>query len=173
MAPLPETPRRSASSRTRTRPKSAGGALSEKNTSGNITSEPPPKKRRYIPGGPGGGGRYVDEDGNEIPVGGTGPGGYSRSKEIVDSALMRLKSYRLYWPKRENRTSKFSKWSCSASIQPRKKARSKFKNDPTNSSATITATSHDIQFRCTCCCCCCAERFVQASRGARMGRVPS
>ena len=36
-----------------------------------------PKKRRYIPGGPGGGGRYVDEDGNETPVGGTGPGGYA------------------------------------------------------------------------------------------------
>ena len=43
----------------------------------NITSEPPPKKRRYIPGGPGGGGRYVDADGTEIPVGGTGPGGYN------------------------------------------------------------------------------------------------
>ncbi|KAA6412980.1 MAG: hypothetical protein FRX48_02723 [Lasallia pustulata] len=40
-------------------------------------SEPPPKKRRYIPGGPGGGGRYVDVDGTEIPVGGTGPGGYN------------------------------------------------------------------------------------------------
>lgn len=39
--------------------------------------EPPPKKRRYIPGGPGGGGRYVDADGTEIPVGGTGPGGYN------------------------------------------------------------------------------------------------
>ena len=41
------------------------------------TGEPPPKKRRYIPGGPGGGGRYVDADGTEIPVGGTGPGGYN------------------------------------------------------------------------------------------------
>lgn len=30
-----------------------------------------------MPGGPGGGGRYVDEDGNEEPVGGTGPGGYN------------------------------------------------------------------------------------------------
>ena len=36
-----------------------------------------PKKRRYIPGGPGGGGRYVDPDGTEVPVGGTGPGGYN------------------------------------------------------------------------------------------------
>ncbi len=91
MAPLPETPRRSAPSRIRTRPKSAGGALSEKNTPGNIASEPPPKKRRYIPGGPGGGGRYVDEDGNEIPVGGTGPGGYSRLKQIVDTAFSKAK----------------------------------------------------------------------------------
>lgn len=40
-------------------------------------SAPPIKKRRYIPGGPGGGGRYVDEDGIETPVGGTGPGGYA------------------------------------------------------------------------------------------------
>ena len=40
-------------------------------------SEPPKKKRRYVPGGPGGGGRYVDAEGNETPVGGTGPGGYN------------------------------------------------------------------------------------------------
>jgi NuA3 HAT complex component NTO1 len=40
-------------------------------------SEPPKKKRRYVPGGPGGGGRYVDADGNETPVGGTGPGGFN------------------------------------------------------------------------------------------------
>lgn len=40
-------------------------------------SEPPQKKRRYVPGGPGGGGRYVDAEGNETPVGGTGPGGYN------------------------------------------------------------------------------------------------
>lgn len=38
-------------------------------------TEPLNKKLRYIPGGPGGGGRYIDDDGNEIPVGGTGPGG--------------------------------------------------------------------------------------------------
>jgi len=38
---------------------------------------PPLKKRRYVPGGPGGGGRYVDADGTEVPVGGTGPGGYN------------------------------------------------------------------------------------------------
>ena len=79
MAPLPDTPRRPASSRVRnpTRPKSSGPPRAEKSTTGNVSSEPPPKKRRYIPGGPGGGGRYVDEDGTEIPVGGTGPGGYN------------------------------------------------------------------------------------------------
>ena len=77
MAPIPGTPRRAASARSRQRPKSAGGGRSEKVNSSNISSEPPPKKRRYIPGGPGGGGRYVEEDGTEIPVGGTGPGGYN------------------------------------------------------------------------------------------------
>lgn len=30
-------------------------------------TEPPQKKRKFLPGGPGGGGRYVDEDGNEMP----------------------------------------------------------------------------------------------------------
>lgn len=78
MTPVPDTPRRPASSRVRSiRPKSGGATWSEKSTLPNISSEPPPKKRRYIPGGPGGGGRYVDEDGTEIPVGGTGPGGYN------------------------------------------------------------------------------------------------
>lgn len=43
----------------------------------NTIVPPPSKKRRYVPGGPGGGGRYVDTDGTEIPVGGTGPGGYN------------------------------------------------------------------------------------------------
>jgi NuA3 HAT complex component NTO1 len=59
------------------RPKSAGALRPEKTTPSHATSEPPNKKRRYIPGGPGGGGRYVDDDGTEIPVGGTGPGGYN------------------------------------------------------------------------------------------------
>ncbi|KAH8658827.1 hypothetical protein BGZ60DRAFT_507423 [Tricladium varicosporioides] len=78
MNPIPGTPRRPASGRNRSsRPKSAAASRSEKSTPANISSEPPPKKRRYIPGGPGGGGRYVDEDGTEIPVGGTGPGGYN------------------------------------------------------------------------------------------------
>lgn len=32
-----------------------------------------------MPGGPGGGGRYIDSEGNETPVGGGGPGGYSQT----------------------------------------------------------------------------------------------
>ncbi|KUJ21145.1 uncharacterized protein LY89DRAFT_778760 [Mollisia scopiformis] len=76
MSPVADTPRRPASSRARsTRPKPASAP--DKSGAANPSSEPPPKKRRYIPGGPGGGGRYVDEDGTEIPVGGTGPGGYN------------------------------------------------------------------------------------------------
>ncbi|KAK3687017.1 hypothetical protein LTR37_019226 [Vermiconidia calcicola] len=42
-------------------------------------TEPPHKKRKYIPGGPGGGGRYIDGEGKEQAVGGTGPGGYAYS----------------------------------------------------------------------------------------------
>ncbi|KAK4508285.1 hypothetical protein PRZ48_002023 [Zasmidium cellare] len=30
-------------------------------------TEPPHKKRKFLPGGPGGGGRYVDDEGNEMP----------------------------------------------------------------------------------------------------------
>ncbi|KAL2074492.1 hypothetical protein VTL71DRAFT_8270 [Oculimacula yallundae] len=85
MAPLPSTPRRPASSRIRTTlPRSVGSVHSDKPTVAATASEPPrkrsepPRKRRkYIPGGPGGGGRYVDDQGNEVPVGGTGPGGYN------------------------------------------------------------------------------------------------
>lgn len=79
MTPLgvPGTPRRPASTRVRSaRPKPDDGVGSS-DKSKLVSSEPPRKKRRYIPGGPGGGGRYVDEDGTEIPVGGTGPGGYN------------------------------------------------------------------------------------------------
>jgi NuA3 HAT complex component NTO1 len=93
MAPAPTTPRRATailpapatststmttrprSTRPTSRPKSLGPAESPKRKT--PSSEPPRKKLRYIPGGPGGGGRYVDEDGTEIPVGGTGPGGYN------------------------------------------------------------------------------------------------
>ncbi|KAF2007234.1 hypothetical protein P154DRAFT_517008 [Amniculicola lignicola CBS 123094] len=65
MAPIPGTPR----------PRVRSTARPPKRTISD--SAPPLKKRRYIPGGPGGGGRYVDDDGAETPVGGTGPGGYA------------------------------------------------------------------------------------------------
>ncbi|KAF2192764.1 hypothetical protein K469DRAFT_746108 [Zopfia rhizophila CBS 207.26] len=65
MAPIPDTPKKRVRSTARPRNRRPPD------------SAPPLKKRRYIPGGPGGGGRYVDEDGVETPVGGTGPGGYA------------------------------------------------------------------------------------------------
>ncbi|KAK4146935.1 peregrin [Dichotomopilus funicola] len=79
MAPAPSTPRRTARGRPRGRPKgpsSASASRSKRTTGASATggaaadgpsTEPPPKRRRYIPGGPGGGGRFVDEDGIEIP----------------------------------------------------------------------------------------------------------
>lgn len=74
MAPLSSRSRPSFTSRTRPnrtpRPRTT-------TTEDFAATEPPPKKRRYVPGGPGGGGRYVDIDGTETPVGGTGPGGYA------------------------------------------------------------------------------------------------
>ena len=79
---MPHTPRRPRKSANR--PRSGGDNITSSphkrgspTTPLGIKSEPPQKKRRYVPGGPGGGGRYVDEDGNEEPVGGTGPGGYN------------------------------------------------------------------------------------------------
>ena len=71
MAPTPTTPRRNARGRPRGRPKgstSTGASRVRKVATDAAASEPPPKKRRYIPGGPGGGGRFVDEDGVEIPT---------------------------------------------------------------------------------------------------------
>lgn len=80
MASTPDIPRRPASTRVRVsaRPKSAIAApLADRSTPTHASSEPPRKRRKYIPGGPGGGGRYLDDQGNEVPVGGTGPGGYN------------------------------------------------------------------------------------------------
>ena len=74
---------------------------------GFAASEPPPKKRRYIPGGPGGGGRYIDLDGNEIPVGGTGPGGYAytgpRGRIGRENALNGVQPVPTPRPRRESR----------------------------------------------------------------------
>ncbi|KAI9740686.1 MAG: nuA3 HAT complex component nto1 [Claussenomyces sp. TS43310] len=79
MASMPGTPRRSGAGRSRRLTgRASGSTRSAKSTPvGVAKSEPSRKKRKYVPGGPGGGGRYVDEDGTEIPVGGTGPGGYN------------------------------------------------------------------------------------------------
>ncbi len=74
MAPLTPPIRRSSNTRTRTQRKLH---LRTSSADGRVVSEPSRKKRKYIPGGPGGGGRYVDDNGIEIPVGGTGPGGYN------------------------------------------------------------------------------------------------
>jgi NuA3 HAT complex component NTO1 len=79
MAPIPGTPRRSGSGRPRrptTRPQESPSAKPDKSPHPD-DSEPPLKRRKYVPGGPGGGGRYVDDDGTQILVGGTGPGGYN------------------------------------------------------------------------------------------------
>ncbi|KAI9653609.1 MAG: nuA3 HAT complex component nto1 [Trizodia sp. TS-e1964] len=75
MTPVLSPPKRAGSPRT-ARPAShrhsTGSTLRH---SIAIDANSPIKKRKYIPGGPGGGGRYVDVDGTETPVGGTGPGG--------------------------------------------------------------------------------------------------
>ncbi|KAL8905481.1 MAG: hypothetical protein Q9171_006648 [Xanthocarpia ochracea] len=60
-----------------TRPRSARKQNLAYTVESPLRLEPPRKKRRYVPGGPGGGGRYVDPDGSQLPVGGTGPGGYN------------------------------------------------------------------------------------------------
>ncbi len=65
MAPVPGTP----NTRIRSSDRPRRRRISE--------SVPLSKKRKYVPGGPGGGGRYVDDEGVETPVGGTGPGGYA------------------------------------------------------------------------------------------------
>ena len=74
MAPMPSPERKTKY----TRPRSARKSAHYTPTADDIRMAGPPlKKRRYVPGGPGGGGRYVDADGTEVPVGGTGPGGYN------------------------------------------------------------------------------------------------
>ncbi|KAF3004186.1 nuA3 HAT complex component nto1 [Curvularia kusanoi] len=67
MAPVPDTPT------TRIR----GSERSRRRHLADSDAAPANKKRKYVPGGPGGGGRYVDDEGVETPVGGTGPGGYA------------------------------------------------------------------------------------------------
>ena len=74
MAPMPSPERNPFTTRPRSARKSAQYTPLADDTR---MAGPPLKKRRYVPGGPGGGGRYVDVDGTEVPVGGTGPGGYN------------------------------------------------------------------------------------------------
>lgn len=73
MPGIPAARRRPFNTRGRTGLPLKRGTASE----AEVLVESSQKKRRYVPGGPGGGGRYVDSDGTEIPVGGTGPGGYN------------------------------------------------------------------------------------------------
>lgn len=107
MAPIPGTPRRASAPRPRKSAArlSSGGKRAASPTPA-IKSEPPPKKRRYIPGGPGGGGRYVDENGNEEPVGGTGPGGYNyvgpRGRIGQENALKGIQP--IVYPRRDRST---------------------------------------------------------------------
>ncbi|KAL9094018.1 MAG: hypothetical protein Q9165_003688 [Trypethelium subeluteriae] len=64
---MPDTPKRRSArgpGRPRVRPLPPGFA-------------PPPKRRKYIPGGPGGGGRYIDDEGKETPITGSGTRGLS------------------------------------------------------------------------------------------------
>ena len=72
-----------------------------------VAEQPRPKKRRYVPGGPGGGGRYVDADGTEIPVGGTGPGGYNyvgpRGRVGPQNAANGVQPIKYERPRRESR----------------------------------------------------------------------
>ncbi|KAI9675130.1 MAG: nuA3 HAT complex component nto1 [Caeruleum heppii] len=81
MVGIPTTPQRnqssraSAGSRGRPRARSIASALSHGSPFDPALSSQ--RERRYVPGGPGGGGRYVDPDGTEVPVGGTGPGGFA------------------------------------------------------------------------------------------------
>ena len=64
-------------------------------------------KRKYVPGGPGGGGRYVENDGTEVPVGGTGPGGYNytgpRGRVGRENAANGVQPVEFPRPRRESR----------------------------------------------------------------------
>ncbi|KAJ4292296.1 hypothetical protein N0V88_005928 [Collariella sp. IMI 366227] len=105
MAPAPSTPRRTARGRPRGRPKGpeSESASRDKRTAPDLTAtEPPPKRRRYIPGGPGGGGRFVDEDGTEIPTESHGPS-TTVSRPRASAANKAQPSPSLY-PRRERST---------------------------------------------------------------------
>ncbi|CAP68996.1 uncharacterized protein PODANS_7_9540 [Podospora anserina S mat+] len=76
MASGPTTPRRQSRGRPRGRPKGTGSTSASrvrKFPEDLPATEPPLKKRKYVPGGPGGGGRYLDDDGGEVPPENIGP----------------------------------------------------------------------------------------------------
>ena len=107
MAPIPSSRRRPFNTRGRSvrksRPRSDG--VNGSDPAGD--EAPPLKKRRYVPGGPGGGGRYVDIDGTETPVGGTGPGGYNytgpRGRIGPENAANGVQPVSYSRPRRESR----------------------------------------------------------------------
>lgn len=65
-----------------------------------LATEPPPKKRRYIPGGPGGGGRFVDENGVEIPK----PPSSASAPRVRSSAASTSNATPAVYPRRERST---------------------------------------------------------------------
>lgn len=78
MAPLIQNVQAPSTSRNKNRPRTVGRphtSSAAHRAGSNGMTDPPLKKRKYVPGGPGGGGRYIEIDGSETPVGGTGPGG--------------------------------------------------------------------------------------------------
>lgn len=104
MTPIPAVNRRPFNTRAR----SSRRARTVKTACGGpVVIEPPKKKRKYVPGGPGGGGRYLDTDGTEIPVGGTGPGGYNyigpRGRIGRENAANGLQPVVYQRPRRESR----------------------------------------------------------------------
>lgn len=105
MAPPPTTPRRTVRGRPRGRPKGSGSASASrvrKAPPDGPATEPPLKRRRYIPGGPGGGGRFVDEDGTEIPT--ESLGASTAASRPRASAASHAQPTPVVYPRRERST---------------------------------------------------------------------
>ncbi|KAL8723236.1 MAG: hypothetical protein Q9225_000426 [Loekoesia sp. 1 TL-2023] len=104
MAPMLNDSPRSSNARPRSARKQT---LISQPIEGSPSNEPPRKKRKYVPGGPGGGGRYIDPDGSEVPIGGTGPGGYnytgSRSRAGRENVAVSMAPVAYDRPRRESR----------------------------------------------------------------------
>ena len=105
MAPATSSTRRSGDSTRRRSARKLDANLSAAESPS--VAETRSMKRKYVPGGPGGGGRYVEKDGTEIPVGGTGPGGYNyvgpRGRTGRDNAANGIPSPEHPRPRRESR----------------------------------------------------------------------